>query len=542
MKKMKKILILVILILVLLSGCGKEKEPADEPVRTVETSEVSEGAFLSSFTIYGHDIYVYQPEDLMHGDIINYGYSAPLLLVFGDKKMSKEEAVSFICEKDIDDIAQKNGGFVVFVNPLKNWDKEKTGTYEKILEKTMVGQAGFSHGLIRDTKNGDYYLFASPAKTILCGYGKGADYLAENYIRECTGTSSMSSLGSDDITPTAIVLEKLSKEPVIQSEEILLFTDTGTPFEEIYDRHIAKYQRWNGKLTETADLSEEGLTMEPLVFEVETSSDNKVINTPSYTLGAVIWSKEYTGKKRALVMCFHGGGDTAITTASLAGWPGIAAQNDFILCAIEMHTNTTATETIEVIEKLKELYDIDETRIYATGFSMGGIKTWDLYQEYPEVFAALAPMGATVEVGQNTQFSFAPRCNEDVMVPVFMSGGENSPLQELPYQSQTVINRVNYLFRVNGIDVPFELTMRNRGDWTDSKYGYEGDVVEELIDDAYPDSLSTIRSYRSTDGNIYTALCSISQHAHEIRPFTCEKAWEFMKKYRRKDGSIVIEE
>ena len=32
---------------------------------------------------------------------------------------------------------------------------------------------------------------------------------------------------------------------------------------------------------------------------------------------------------------------------------------------------------------------------------MGGCKTWDLYQEYPDVFAAVAPMDATFDVGCN---------------------------------------------------------------------------------------------------------------------------------------------
>ncbi len=554
--------IIGLLMLIIVSGCGRQEEPLDDRITDVETVETKQGGFISSLTIQGHEIYVYQPEDLMRGDIINYGYSAPLLMVFGNGKMDAEEAVAFICEREIDKIAQKNGGSVIFVNPLQNWQKEEYGIYEAILSKTAVAQEGFSHGLLFDETNRESFLFASPAQTCLYGYGKGADYLARYYLKEAKGLSSMSSLGSDDITTTAAVLENLSRKPEIQDQNIIIISKGNDDqidhegsmqsshyhvcdlsFDRIYEEYIDGFQRWNGQLMETVSLARSGLTMEPLVLEVRASSDNKVVTEDSYQLGAVVYRRSDSKQsQRPLLMCFHGGGDTAITTATIAGWPQIAVEEDFILCAIEMHTRTTATETIEVIEQLKERYAIDESRIYATGFSMGGIKTWDLYQEYPDIFAALAPMGATLDVGQNTQFAEAPVLNENTLVPLIYCGGEQSPLGELPFQNYACINRINYLFHVNDIDTSFHMTLGNKDEWKDSVFGYEGDFVEEYMDASYPDSITRIRYYRSSDGNIYTALCSISNHQHEIRPNTCRLAWEFMKKYSRIDGCIVIHE
>ncbi len=555
---MKKGAVLLI-ILCILFGCG-QKDYSDEKITRIETAETDDGGFISSFSLHGHDIYVYYPKDILNGTIINYGYSAPFLLVFADGKMKKEEAVSFIRQRGIDAVAQNNGGAVIFVNPLKSWEKEKDGIYEAILARTMVGQTGFSHGLIRDSKSGEYYLFASPAQTCIYAYGKGADYIALNCLRPKTGTSSMSSLGSNDITPTAVVLEKLSVAPEIGEEEIIIvsanndsainasikescsrFHVSNDSFDEIFSQYIEGWQRWNGSLSETFSAEKLGLKVDTHILDVNTSQDNRQASAGTHKVGVVVYSLQKSEKKkRPLLLCFHGGGDTAITTATIAGWPQIAAQEDFILAAIEMHTRTTATETIQVIEQLKQLYGIDETRIYATGFSMGGIKTWDLYQEYPEVFAALAPMGATVAVGQNTQFSESPSLNEQTMVPLFYAGGESSPMAELPVQGQTCADRICYLFRVNGIPTDFELSTGKRWQWTDNFFGYQGDAVEELIDEAHPESLTTIRYYRSSDGNIYTALCSIRRHQHEIRPFTCRQAWDFMKRFARVDGKTVI--
>ncbi len=556
MKKM----CLILLVLLTFLGCARQNDKEEENGET-ETKQLDDGSFISTMKIGGHEIFIYQPEDLMASNVINYGYSAPLLLVFADCRMDEEEAVSFIREKNVDRIAQKTGGFVVFVNPSNKWDKEEEGIYEKIMERTMVGQEDFSHGLIYDAQKKRDCIFASPACTCVYGYGKGADYIASHYLKQTKGTSSMSSLGSDDITMTGAVLEKLSVSPVIEDRDIIVvslgnenkideegirqsdhYNVSDGLFDQNYEEYIAGYQHWKGEITETYYPGKDSLEMTPLVFEVTTSPDNKMIRTSSHEVGAVVFCKENGGEKRPLLLCFHGGGDTAIATACIAGWPEIAAEEDFILCAVEMHVSTTATETMEIVEKLKEIYPIDDSRIYATGFSMGGIKTWDLYQEYPDVFAALAPMGATVDVGKNVQFSDSPSLNEEIPVPLFYAGGENSQLQELPFQGLSCCGRINHLFKVNQIDAEYELSLGNRSEWKDSVFGYEGDIVEELTDGTHPESLTRIRYYRSRDGRIYTALCSISRHQHEVRPFTCRKAWEFMKRFRRVDGEIVIDE
>ena len=62
------------------------------------------------------------------------------------QEFTRDDMLRFICEKGIDLIAQKNGGYVIFINPLKSWDKEEYGVYEMIMAETMVAQTGFSHG------------------------------------------------------------------------------------------------------------------------------------------------------------------------------------------------------------------------------------------------------------------------------------------------------------------------------------------------------------------------------------------------------------
>ena len=47
---------------------------------------------------------------------------------------------------------------------------------------------------------------------------------------------------------------------------------------------------------------------------------------------------------------------------------------------------------IGLIDQIVENYSIDTSRVYMTGKSMGGYGTWQISHEYPERFAAIAPI------------------------------------------------------------------------------------------------------------------------------------------------------
>ena len=557
-------------------------------IRTVETVEARTGGYLTVLKIEDHDVYVYAPKDVMESDIINYGYSAPLLLVFPDRKLDREEAVDYAEETGLARIASENGGTVIFANPLKDWENESEGLYERIVDKTKISQWGFCHGILYDDKVPknrfmeaamkrpgfdpvpEYFIFGSPVAAYVYGKDAGADYLAKYYMKEVKGKAGMGDLGMAEITLTAVTLENTKVVPEVEFENVSIVSVGNS--EEVneallksnnrvavcdkldvvnqYDKYIGDYKRWAGRIRESFNCRKEGLIMKPVRVSVKTSDDNvgPGITRPEHEVGYVLfYNKDMDVHDPAhpvpLVLCFHGGGDTAIATAMIGDWPRIARDNNFMLCAVEMHLGVTATETVEIVDKLAEEFAIDRTRVYATGFSMGGIKSWDFYQEYPLVVAAVAPMDATVDVGENCQFTKAFRVNDSVLVPVFYNGGEQSPLAELPFQDAKCVNRMVNLFKVNKIKKPYNCKFEDKENWEDKIYGIKGDYNIEVGDPEYPESVTTIRCFESEDGNIYTQLVSISNHMHNIRPNTCRLAWEFMKKFRRlPDGSLEITE
>jgi poly(3-hydroxybutyrate) depolymerase len=56
------------------------------------------------------------------------------------------------------------------------------------------------------------------------------------------------------------------------------------------------------------------------------------------------------------------------------------------------HGDPMQAELMTFFEEVVELYNIDRNRIYVTGQSMGGVGTWVLLKNYPDYFAAAAPI------------------------------------------------------------------------------------------------------------------------------------------------------
>ncbi len=215
----------------------------------------------------------------------------------------------------------------------------------------------------------------------------------------------------------------------------------------------------------------------------------------------------------------------------VSGWWEVCHKYGFLYVALENHQFVTASEVAQVIEQLKEKYKIDDKRIYATGFSMGSGKTWEMFQEYPEIFAGLAPASALFPVKDNPLAqSHGDRFNMEVSVPMFYSGGESSHLPELPFQAESALERIQYAAKVNKLKAKFNKSFTEKDSWTDPIWSVPGEKVEKVHDETRGSDL-TIHYYESEDGVIRTAFASVSGQVHECRQHTCENAWKFISKF-----------
>ena len=165
---------------------------------------------------------------------------------------------------------------------------------------------------------------------------------------------------------------------------------------------------------------------------------------------------------------------------------------------------------------------------------MGSAKTWDMFQEYPDVFAAVAPQSALFPVKDNPfgKSLGDPGMNTSVSVPIFYAGGVKSPLPELPFQANESLERIQYAASVNKLKINFDVDFSDKDNWEDKIYGIPGDRVEKFKDPSTGGVL-TVNYYDSEDGVCRTAFGSVDNQVHECREHTCEVAWNFMSSFTK---------
>ena len=383
-------------------------------------------------------------------------------------------------------------------------------------------------------------------------FGASADYVAKNLLKTLQGQYLW---GPGEITPAMCSMQNLSVIPAPErtdigilsignSEEVnrgfancknLLIKDAADYVAD-FKNFVRRFKMWCGNMETEPDFDALGMTEEAGCVSVKTSPDNRIFKgTPEHKVGYfAYYNKDLFDKGPApLLVGFHGGGDSSMYLTFVTGWYEIAHKYGFLFVSIENHQNVTPTEAAEVIEYLKKRYPVDEHRIYGTGFSMGSSKTWDMYQEYPTIFAGLAPAGALLPVNNNP---FSPplgdRLNTTVSVPLFYSGGEKSHLSELPFQADSGLERIQYAAKVNKLKAKFDITFEDRANWADPIWGESGERVEKVVDESRGSCL-TIHYFDSEDGVCRTALASVDDQVHECRKHTCENAWKFISQFTR---------
>jgi predicted peptidase len=117
-----------------------------------------------------------------------------------------------------------------------------------------------------------------------------------------------------------------------------------------------------------------------------------------------------TGKPWPLLLFLHGLGESGnggdeLERVKIHGPPGfVETRLDFPFVVVspqlpppkggmeDVPTAWKAAELIQLVDHVQKQLNIDPTRVYVTGLSMGGFGTWRLVAKYPERFAAAVPI------------------------------------------------------------------------------------------------------------------------------------------------------
>lgn len=523
-----------------------------------EVKAFEDGSKLWEITYDKFAVKGYVPANGLNGAINNYSFIAPSLVVLEEKPQTGESAKNFADTTGLADIAARYDSSVLFVYPTcGDWDKADESVYVSLLAEIKMAPE-YEDGIIKDTNfftheiNG-YYIRGTKFHTYVYSYGKSADYAAKYLLKTVQGEFLW---GPGEITPAMVSMERLSVKPEIERKEIPVLSvgnsnEINSCFEDCtnrlikdkadyradYDAFVKKYKMWCGVISEEPDLSAMNMVEEAGSMMVKTSPDNPAFKgCEEHEVGYFAYYNKdaFDNGPAPLVIGFHGMGDSSMFLTYVSGWYQVAHRHGFLYVSFENHMNIPADEVMQALEELKKRYNVDEHRIYAVGFSMGCGKTWDLFERYPNTFAGVAPGCALFPVyshpfGQDRKLD---TLNKDVPVPIFYSGGENSHVSELPFQSWWAVERIRYAMEVNKCIKKFTYTFEDQSNWEDRFLAVKGDRVERLHD-VSRDAYMNVHYFDSEDGVCRTAFAAVEGQMHEYRPFTAELGWQFISQFTR---------
>lgn len=277
-----------------------------------------------------------------------------------------------------------------------------------------------------------------------------------------------------------------------------------------------------------------------------------------------------TDEKVPLVFYFHGVNCVPLYGAEQSNWHDIADRENLIVVypaparnkAWNIYNEAALPSDFDfvlaLIEHMKQVHPIDETRIYITGFSMGGMMTHALASVYPDVFAAAAPCNAfdfayfkspkatyagvvkgvdpnaLSEVSNQHRMADQKRAEMDYRMPMFQNAGYDDGLIGLwPVSEHTNDERMKTIRRWKRINnIPAE------NPFDDSTLsGLSAD--EQFYEDEQQRFFH--QRWRSADQGapVLYELMTVKRMPHAIVPTQIEYAWNFIKKFQRLPGGTL---
>jgi hypothetical protein len=592
---MKKAIVAVLVVVFLFSGCSTSLGSKDDtpiPVRigdtSVETPSGILGGAVYSGTLtykeeaaninYSGGYHAYVPNTAGYGDRAT---SNPVLVLYGS--YADENAVkAAIQASGLDAIADVEHAPIIIVGPQgSTWSAADT-TSLLAVAKTLFSDASNQKydkdGKSVDTKSTDGSIIPGKfpgtiSRFLVFADGAAADFAYEYLATGISGPGQF--LGESVWKPAAMYLSNLSSTNLVH---LSVKSNRGLPVYLVNATSQADtaFETLNGSIFPTmtaTSANKDGFDKSAVLIGYDTVLEHWITRdmgqgvtllpiSDTAAKGLAVFREQFedvryyqympiSAKTAAegtipLVIVFHGIGNTAEYQVWMSGWDVLAVEKGFVVVSVQDHADVPNAKVISLVDSLLEKYPfLDRTRVYASGFSLGGAKTWSLGIEYPDRFAGIIPCNMIHDM--MAMEGITPK---NMLVPVYYMGGSDSHINNMEFPNpDTSPKLMKYLFETNGVtpnftfDPDYTFTgsffIGDRPKATD--WGLAPDSVYSFTTADLPNLKTVVSVYESDDGNVYTEFAHSTYAGHEPLRGGISEGWNFISRFSRKtDGSIAI--
>jgi len=265
----------------------------------------------------------------------------------------------------------------------------------------------------------------------------------------------------------------------------------------------------------------------------------------------------YNGKKSVpLLIVLHGGGGTGKDMeekTTLRGFDKLAEENFIVVYpdAVENHWNDGRNDPYAysqqhnindagfisaLIDHLKEEYNIDDTRIYVTGMSNGGMMTFRLGCELSDKITAIATVAASMPMNLYNS------CTPSNKIPVLMIHGTDDPI--IPWNGGyvhifgknrgrviSILQTVNFWVEHNNCTLQSNKTYLLDVDPNDGTHVWKEEYVNEI------DCVKVVLYGIEGGGHTWPGGLRrwpeqlVGKMSNDVN--VCEVIWDFLKEFKK---------
>lgn len=524
----------------------------------------------------GGSFYVYSPAVPHDYDMLS-NFLNGLIFVYPDRPLADEAAVLELLEElGLTEIAENFPAYIVVPEPLngESWTEADLELYYE----AQFYMAGGEVDATQQPPAGEYDRHTMNSLQYVIAEGSGATFVNNVLSQNAGRIAGILTFGGemDASLTTGLAVPAYLVNPCDEAAEYwkaangvdtedgnvffnsgytqkkVILADGGSSFErdavqtawtELLSRTMRLAVAANLVVTTTdmsdwvlmdwLELDDIGLNLHSFEFDAETGEaeyydeyKTKSINTVHVYVPEAVEEDPETAVP--LLFTLHGGSDDPLNIVVGCGWAQKAVDENFIIVS---PSEESPEYLMAVYDYVCGQYNIDTTRVYCTGFSMGGMGTALAGKTCPDIFAAIAPMGSA---GGNIVDSFD---SETYDLPVSMLVGGSDDLNVATGEDGTkmvtgmIEGAVEQNFAINEID-PGEPDYEARPYW-----GYTTGEYEVIYDKDLEWQITNF--YKDGYENPLVQCVTLVGAGHSNADYMATVAWDFMSVFARNpDGSL----